>query len=49
MFQFRSRFKDQDIILRKWLIHLLVVVDTTLSRDPEVGHKMAMSMSKSSD
>ena len=30
-------------------MHPLVVVDTTLSRDPEVGHKTAMSMSKSSD
>ena len=30
-------------------MHPLVFVYTTLSRDPEVGHKMAMSMSKSSD
>ena len=27
----------------------LLVVDTTILRDPEVGHKMAMPMSKSSD
>ena len=30
-------------------MHPLVVVDTTFLRDSEVGNKMAMSMSKSSN
>ena len=37
------------MILRKCLIYPLVVVDTTILRDPEVGIKIAMSMVKSSD
>ena len=37
------------MILMRCLMHPCVVVDTTFLQDPEVGLKMAMSMSKSSD